>query len=501
MTDILVDSGFKIGSYPIYFQVVIPKYASTRQISIIAVLPGDYPDTPLREYFGGEVAQVLMEISFKKIYVKNLRVYSSSRTRFETGEQPYPEEIQGTKGLGKAILCYGIQIALKQFVDFIGSPSELVVELVTGATQHYEFDELQALIEQNLNHLSRLDMTSQIIHWFPMLDPIILRNRLDQNDDYTLGKLFTKHQENHKLADYYQQTYGFERIPSYSSYHLIENDAIIMQAPISVVLEHCNPSSQTMESDEENKEDVDLTIDSGFAISSYPITFNIKILYNYNGVEVYALLPSNYPDTPLKQTFEGKVAQVIINIHAEDRLEKSAYSNYDNNIYIGHLRVLASSRTPLKNGVFPLEEEIKGTKGLGKAILCCGVYHAWSYFKLGSLSKLGVHLKTGAIDFYEQRELDVLLRRYQGLSREDLIYNLLEHHLLVDISNAYDVYNQYTTEKLRLIYLNYVENTKLAEYYQYTYGFQPVLLDLFAESVYMVAPATTIFEHCNLPLE
>jgi len=158
--------------------------------------------------------------------VLHLRVYSSIRT-----QGVYPTEIQATKGLGKAILCYAVQQAWLSFQRVLGEFSELIIDLETGATNFYEESELEKLVEKN-QYLSKRRMISELVAWFPTVDL-----DLDEYDEDQLRVIYTEVKENRQLANYYHYTYGFEPIVDDEP---LQNKTIVMEAPASVVFEHCN---------------------------------------------------------------------------------------------------------------------------------------------------------------------------------------------------------------------------------------------------------------------
>jgi hypothetical protein len=236
----LVDSGFMIGHYPISFSVTIDDFPWHKRVKVIAGLPPDYPNTLLKQEFEDKVAEVHLTLRRNTITVLFLRVYSSARTYLLNGQRPDLVEIQSTKGLGKAILCFGIQQAWAYFGEnVLGSFSDLVIDLETNATHFYEPSEFDVLVDQN-RYLSKNDIIAQLIAWFPKLDEVALYNELYQKPDYKLYKLFTAHKENHQLATYYQNTYGFEPVPPEDDYlSLVEDTSIVMEASASVIFQHC----------------------------------------------------------------------------------------------------------------------------------------------------------------------------------------------------------------------------------------------------------------------
>jgi hypothetical protein len=244
----IVESGFSIGSYPIFFKVDIQSTQLQPTIKVVALLPPDYPDTLLKQKFEGQVAEVHLTLRPKTITVTYLRVYSSIRTYLLSGEYPDRTEIQSTKGLGKAILCFVIQQAWTYFAELLGSFSDLIIDLETDATHFYELSEFDILIRQ-YQHIRREDVTAQFVDWFPMLDPLKLYDKLAQKNDHKLYKLYTEHIENRRLADYYHHTYGFDYVSIDDPYienfgyrfsvNLINNTRIVMKASASVIFGHC----------------------------------------------------------------------------------------------------------------------------------------------------------------------------------------------------------------------------------------------------------------------
>ena len=234
-----IQSGFSIGSYPITFAFKIYDSASRRSVEVQALLPANYPDTPLKRAFGDRIATVSLAIDRQKITVLFLRVYSSSRTYVDIDRRPLPDEIQGSKGLGKSILCFGIYQAWVYF-NSLFTLSDLVIDLETGATHFYDDSEWDALIQQT-SHLSSNDMIIEIVNADPIADPIAdpveLYVKLRSKSDKDLRELYVEHIENRKLAKYYQTTYGFKPVPQEDVY--IEDSTIIMEAPVTTVFQHC----------------------------------------------------------------------------------------------------------------------------------------------------------------------------------------------------------------------------------------------------------------------
>jgi hypothetical protein len=244
----IIKSRFSIGSYPIFFKVDVQSTQQTT-IKVVAVLPPDYPDTLLKQKFEGQVAEVHLTLRPKTITVTYLRVYSSIRTYILSGEYPDRTEIQSTKGLGKAILCFAIQQAWTYFAELLGTFSDLIIDLETDATHFYELSEFDILIRQ-YQHISKEKVIAQFIDWYPMLDPLKLYDKLVQKNDHKLYKLYTEHIENRRLADYYRHTYGFEYVAIDDPYienfgyrfslNLINSTRIVMKALAPVVFGHCS---------------------------------------------------------------------------------------------------------------------------------------------------------------------------------------------------------------------------------------------------------------------
>lgn len=237
----LVNSGFTIGIYPISFRVNIESFMWQKSVQVIAFLPSNYPNTSLKQTFGGKVAEVALIVRPERITVLQLRVFSSIRTSlFDRTVRLETEEIQGTKGLGKAILCYAIQQVWNYFEKDLVPFSDLVVDLETGATNFYSSSEFRRLTNQ-YNHLTKSELISSIIAWYP--NGIEWIEYLDQKSESELRKMYTEHIENRQLANYYHNTYGFRSVVDdylTEPFEQVENTTIVMEAPISVILEHCN---------------------------------------------------------------------------------------------------------------------------------------------------------------------------------------------------------------------------------------------------------------------
>lgn len=210
--------------YPIYFDLNIESTAWQQTLKVFAFLPMDYPDTPLKQTFGGKVAEVILTIRSGRITILHLRVYSSSRTQGVS-----PSEIRATKGLGKAILCYALQQAWDYFQRSLGLFSDVIIDLETGATNFYDESEFAKRVEKN-QYLSRQSLISKIMEWYPDVE-------LEEYDEDQLREIYTELKENRQLATYYQNTYGFEPIFEVDS---IQNKTIVMEAPAQIVFERCN---------------------------------------------------------------------------------------------------------------------------------------------------------------------------------------------------------------------------------------------------------------------
>jgi hypothetical protein len=245
-----VYSGFSIDFYPIFFKVNVQSFQLHKIIKVVALLPPDYPNTMLKQEFEGQVAEVHLKLQIDNITVTYLRVYSSIRTYILRGQYPDMNEVQSTKGLGKAILCFAIQYAWTYFGEnFIGSFSNLIVDLETNATFIYELSEFDIMIEQN-RYINRAEIIDQFIEWFPMLDATKLYDKLSQKNDHKLYKLYTEHKENRQLADYYHRTYGFEHVPIDDPYvenfgyrlnlNIVDSSLIVMKASGSTIFEYCS---------------------------------------------------------------------------------------------------------------------------------------------------------------------------------------------------------------------------------------------------------------------
>jgi hypothetical protein len=238
-------------------------------------------------------------------------------------------------------------------------------------------------------------------------------------------------------------------------------------------------------------------IDSGFAIGDYPIFFESEIMAG-KIFKVDAFLPPDYPYTLLKQKFEGKVAQVILSIQGfgSDR------------ITVSHLRVYSSTR--ILNDESSDIEEIRATKGLGKAILCYALQQALLYFgnDFDPFSEIIVDLETGATDFYTESEFNKLVQENRLLSKEMLISGIIDWFPMLDAIELYKYLNEETEDELRKMYTTLEEHRKLATYYRNTYGFEPVynVHDVFSiiegkfrlmVTVVMEAPISVILQHCD----
>jgi hypothetical protein len=235
-------SGFTIGEYPIFFKTEIMDTRWEKIVRVNAFLPPEYPDTPLKQAFHGQVAELILTVREKTITVLLLRVFSSKRTFLLNRDRPNLQEIQSTKGLGKALLCYGIYHAWKYFSGFLGSLSDLIIDLETGATQFYTSSEWHTLVQQNQQnqqnqHLSKAELISRILSEYPNTETNGF-NTLRRKKDSDLHELYVKHQENRRLADYYRHTYGFEAVEDPTLVD-VEQPTIVMEVPATLLFHHC----------------------------------------------------------------------------------------------------------------------------------------------------------------------------------------------------------------------------------------------------------------------